>query len=107
VNPGIVEAQITGQLIQTASRMFKEEVTFNQTNVTSLDWNSYPLLRFEESPEVTPIVVQRMNERSSGAGEEVMAAAAAAIANAFFDATGLRMDQYPMTPARVLAVLKK
>jgi CO/xanthine dehydrogenase Mo-binding subunit len=48
-----------------------------------------------------------MNERSSGAGEEVMAAAAAAIANAFFDATGLRMDQYPMTPARVLAVLKK
>jgi CO/xanthine dehydrogenase Mo-binding subunit len=107
VNPGIVEAQITGQLIQTASRMFKEEVTFNQTNVTSLDWNSYPILRFEESPEVTPIVVQRMNERSSGAGEEVMAAAAAAIANAFFDATGLRMDQYPMTPARVLAVLKK
>jgi CO/xanthine dehydrogenase Mo-binding subunit len=54
VNPGIVEAQITGQLVQTASRMFKEEITFNQTNVTSLDWNSYPILRFDESPEVTP-----------------------------------------------------
>jgi nicotinate dehydrogenase subunit B len=107
VNPGIVEAQITGQLVQTASRMFKEEVTFNQTNVTSLDWNSYPILRFDESPEVTPIVVQRLNERSSGAGEEVMAAAAAAIGNAFFDATGVRMDQYPMTPSRVLAALKK
>ena len=107
VNPGIVEAQITGQLVQTASRMFKEEITFNQTNVTSLDWNSYPILRFDESPEVTPIVVQRMNERSSGAGEEVMAAAAGAIANAFFDATGVRMDQYPMTPSRVLAALKR
>jgi CO/xanthine dehydrogenase Mo-binding subunit len=107
VNPGIVEAQITGQLVQTASRMFKEEVTFNQTNVTSLDWNSYPILRFDESPEVTPIVVQRVNERSSGAGEEVMAAAAAAIANAFFDATGIRTDQYPMTPARVIATLKR
>jgi len=107
VNPGIVEAQITGQLIQTASRMFKEEVTFNTTNVTSLDWNSYPILRFDEAPEVTPVVVQRLNERASGAGEEVMAAAAAAIANAFFDATGVRMQRFPFTPARVLAALKK
>ncbi len=106
VNPGIVEAQITGQLVQTASRMFKEEVTFNTTNVTSLDWGSYPILRFDETPEVTPVVVQRLNERSSGAGEEVMAACAAAIANAFFDATGVRMQRYPFTPARVLAALK-
>ena len=56
--------------------MFKEEVTFNTTNVTSLDWNSYPILRFEECPEVTPVVVQRLDQRSTGAGEEVMAAAA-------------------------------
>jgi len=106
VNPGNVENQIRGQLIQTASRMLKEEVTFNTTNVTSLDWNTYPILRFEEAPEVTPIVVQQLNERSTGAGEEVMAGAAAAIANAFFDATGKRMQEYPLTPKRVLAVLK-
>jgi len=106
VNPGIVESQIEGQLVQTASRMFKEEVVFNTTNVTSLDWNSYPILRFDETPQVTAVVVQRPNERSSGAGEEVMAAAAAAIANAFFDATGVRMDRYPMTPKRVQAALK-
>ena len=87
--------------------MFKEEVTFNTTNVTSLDWGSYPILRFDETPEVTPVVVQRLNERSSGAGEEVMAAAAAAIANAFFDATGVRMERYPFTPSRVLATLRK
>jgi nicotinate dehydrogenase subunit B len=105
VNPANIENQISGQLVQTVSRMLKEEVTFNTTNVTSLDWNTYPILRFEECPEVTPIVVQRVNERSTGAGEEVMAGAAAAIANAFFDATGVRMEEYPLTPKRVLAVL--
>ena len=107
VNPGNVESQISGQLVQTASRMFKEEVTFTKTNVTSLDWASYPILRFEECPQVTPVVVQRLNERSTGAGEEVMAAAAGAIANAFFDATGVRMTEFPLTPKRVLAALKR
>ncbi len=107
VNPAFVENQISGQLVQTASRMLKEEVTLSTTNVTSLDWNSYPILRFEECPEVTPVVVQRLDQRSSGAGEEVMAAAAGAIGNAFFDATGVRMREYPLTPARVLAALKR
>jgi len=105
VNPGIVEAQITGQLVQTASRMLLEEVTFNERGVTSLDWASYPVMRFTDCPEVTPIVVQRLTERHFGAGEEVMAAAAAAIANAFFDATGVRMREFPFTPRRVLAAL--
>ena len=106
VNPAIVESQIRGQLVQTASRMLHEEVKFDTTGVTSLDWSTYPILRFEECPEVTPIVVQRINERSLGAGEEVMAAAAAAIANAFFDATGVRMEQFPFTRPRVLAALR-
>ncbi|HEX5432353.1 MAG TPA: molybdopterin cofactor-binding domain-containing protein [Bryobacteraceae bacterium] len=105
VNPGNVESQISGQLVQACSRMLYEEVTFDTTAVTSLDWKSYPMLRFEECPETTPIVVQRVNERCSGAGEEVMAAAAAAMANAFFDATGVRMEQYPFTPERILAAL--
>jgi CO/xanthine dehydrogenase Mo-binding subunit len=105
VNPGNIENQISGQLIQTASRMLKEEVLFDTSRVTSLDWSTYPILRFEEAPAVTPIVVQRLEERSTGAGEEVMAAAAAAIANAFFDATGVQMQEYPLTPPRVLARL--
>ncbi|MEY4642917.1 MAG: hypothetical protein RLZZ227_2911 [Pseudomonadota bacterium] len=105
VNPSNVENQIIGQLIQTASRMLHEEVTFNTTNVTSLDWSSYPILRFADSPQVTPVIVQRLNEAPLGAGEEVMAAAAAAIANAFFDATGKRMRMFPFTPERVLAAL--
>jgi len=107
VNPGNIENQISGQLVQTASRMLLEEIQFDTRQVTSLDWNSYPILRFADVPEVTPIVVQRLGERSTGAGEEVMAAAAAAIANAFFDATGVRMEQYPLTPARVLAALRR
>jgi CO/xanthine dehydrogenase Mo-binding subunit len=107
VNPAIVESQIRGQLVQTASRMVYEEVTFDTSGVTSLDWVTYPILRMVECPEVTPIVVQRINERSLGAGEEVMAAAAAAIANAFFDATGVRMEQFPFTKPRVLAALSK
>ena len=105
VNPGLVENQIIGQAVQSVSRVLKEEVTFDKTGVTSLDWNSYPVLRFAEHPEVVPIVVQRMEEPSSGAGEEVMGATAAAVANAFFDATGSRLRQYPMTAERVRTAL--
>jgi nicotinate dehydrogenase subunit B len=105
VNPLIVEHQIEGQLVQAASRMLLEEVTFDKVRVTSLDWGSYPILRFQDCPQVTPIVVQRPDQRSTGAGEETMAAAAAAIANAFFNATGRRMQRYPLTPERVRAAL--
>jgi CO/xanthine dehydrogenase Mo-binding subunit len=105
VNPGNVEAQIIGQQVQTASRMLFEEVRFDTQGVTSLDWSSYPVIRFEDCPEVTPVIVQRIDKPSQGAGEETMAAAAAAIANAFFDATGVRMTQYPFTPERVKAAL--
>ncbi len=106
VNPALVENQIEGMLIQATSRALIEEVKFTTTNVTSLDWKTYPVLRFADHPGVTPIVVQRLDERSTGAGEEVMGAAVGAIANAFFDATGARMREYPMTPERVLAVLR-
>ncbi len=105
VNPALVENQIVGMLVQATSRMLKEEVTFDNNGVTSLDWASYPVLRFAEHPDCTPIVVQRIDEPSSGAGEEVMGAAGAAIANAFFDATGVRLRQYPLTLQRVRAAL--
>jgi CO/xanthine dehydrogenase Mo-binding subunit len=105
VNPLIVERQIEGQLVQTASRMLLEEVQFDTRRVTSLDWQSYPVLRMQDCPEVRAVIVQRPAERSTGAGEETMAAAAAAIANAFFDATGRRMRRYPLLPGRVLAAL--
>ena len=105
INPALVENQIVGQMVQATSRMLKEEILFDEHGVTSLDWNSYPILRFAEAPEVVPIVVQRMEEPSTGAGEEVMGATAAAIANAVFDAAGVRMRRYPMTPPRVREAL--
>jgi len=105
VNPSNVKNQIIGQLVQTASRMLLEEVTFDESAVTSLDWASYPILRCADTPGITPVIVQHLDEEPLGAGEEVMAAAAAAIANAFFDATGRRMRSYPFTPERVLAAL--
>jgi nicotinate dehydrogenase subunit B len=107
VNPAFVENQITGMLVQATSRILMEEVTFTETNVTSLDWDTYPILRFEECPEVTAIVVQQLNEKSDAAGEEVVGPAAAAIANALFDATGVRLQEYPLTPKRVLAALAR
>ena len=105
INPAAVEAQMMGQMIQATSRTLKEEVLFDKEGVTSLDWLSYPVLRFGEHPEVIPVVVQRLDEPSSGAGEEVMGATTAAIANAFYDATGVRLRQFPMTPDRVKAAL--
>jgi len=106
VNPAIVESQIVGMSIHGTSLALKEEVRFDHAHVTSLDWNTYQTLRFGEHPAVTPIVVQRIDERSSGAGEEVLPAVVAAIGNAVFDATGVRMHQFPMTPARVLAAME-
>lgn len=104
VNPDIVESQIVGMAIQATSRVLLEEVEFSEAGVTSIDWVSYPILRFGQHPEVTPIVVKR-NDPPIGAGEEVLPAVGAAIANALFDATGKRLTQYPMTPKRVLSVL--
>jgi len=101
INPALVENQMVGQMIQATSRTLKEEVLFDNSGVTSLDWVSYPVLRFGEHPDVVPVVVQRLDEPSTGAGEEVMGATGAAIANAFFDATGVRLREYPMTPERV------
>jgi nicotinate dehydrogenase subunit B len=106
LNPGIVESQIVGMSNHGASLALKEEIQFNSNNVTSLDWNSYHTLRFAEHPAVTPIVVQQLNEPSSGAGEEVLPAVVAAIGNAFFDATGVRLRRCPLTPTRVLDALR-
>lgn len=106
VNPASVEQQIEGMMLQVASRVLHEKVRFSETNVTSLDWHSYPIMRFAESPVIIAVIVSRPDQPATGAGEEVLAAAGAAIANAFFDATGKRLYERPMTPERVLAALK-
>jgi len=100
------ESNMTGALVMGVSRALYEQVTFDTGRVTSLDWVTYPLLRFKDHPAVTTVVVQRADLQSTGNGEPPTAAVAAAIANAFFDATGVRIYEAPMTPARVRATLK-
>ncbi len=106
VAPSMIENQISGNLTMGTSRALYEEVVFNKTNVTSLDWVTYPLLRFADHAAVHYQVVQRTDLQPTGSGEPPQASVAAAIANAFFDATGVRLYEAPMTPARVRAALK-
>jgi CO/xanthine dehydrogenase Mo-binding subunit len=105
VNPGLVENQIVGQQMMAVSRALFEQLHFGKKGVTSLDWAGYPILRFREHPKVTAMVVQRLDQPSTGAGEESMAPAVAAIANAFFDATGVRLYRQPMAPGYVRGAL--
>ena len=102
--PGI-QNQMEGNLIMGLSRALCEEVAFNTLRTTSLDWVTYPILRFADAPKVSTLVVQRKDLASTGAGEPPSVPVAAAVANAFFDATGIRIRTAPMTPGRVRATL--
>jgi CO/xanthine dehydrogenase Mo-binding subunit len=88
------------------SRALVEAVQFNNKRVTGLDWVSYPILRMNDAPKVTPIIITYPDLQPAGAGDHVMEHVPAAIANAFFDATGVRIRQVPMTPAAVRATLQ-
>ena len=101
-----LESQMMGSMMMGTSRTLHEGVAFDTKRVTSLDWVTYPILRFKDHPNITYTVTQRLDLPSSGAGEPPDAAIPAAIANAFFDATGVRIRETPLTPARVRAVLK-
>jgi nicotinate dehydrogenase subunit B len=114
VYPGGSENNEEGAAVQGVSRAIVEEVTFNSKQVTSLDWVTYPMLRFKDAPKVYIHGLTRTDvpdpsgpgSRTTGSGEPALPPVAAAIANAFFDATGVRIREAPMTPARVRAVLK-
>jgi CO/xanthine dehydrogenase Mo-binding subunit len=100
-----VENQSDGGVVQIASRVLIEELRFSKTHVTSTDFSSYPILRFKDAPNVTSIILQRPDVVPQGVGEPMAMTAAAAIANAVFDATGVRLRTAPLTPARVRAAL--
>jgi len=105
VNPDGLRNQVEGCIVQTLSRALHEEVQFDRSRVTSVDWTTYPILRFPEAPAVDVILIDRPNEPLVGAGEAATAPVAAALANAVFDATGVRLRTVPFTPARVKAAL--
>ncbi len=105
INPDGVRHQIHGNVIQSTSRVLKEEVNFSSTAVTSLEWGAYPILGFPEVPDVDVLMIPRPDEPPLGAGESASVPSAAAIANAVFDATGVRFRELPLTPERVRAAL--
>jgi nicotinate dehydrogenase subunit B len=105
INPDGVKAQVEGCIIQTLSRALYEEVTFDRSRVTSTDWSSYPIMRFNDVPKLEIALIDRPAERPLGAGEAASAPVAAALANAIFDAAGVRLRTAPFTPERVRAAL--
>ncbi|MDR3516768.1 MAG: molybdopterin-dependent oxidoreductase [Azospirillaceae bacterium] len=107
INPDALKNQIEGSIVQTLSRSLHEEVTFDRAHVTSLDWASYPILTFPELPEITVDLIERRREPPFGGGEAAAAPVAAALANAVFDAVGVRLRTVPFTPDRVKAALKE
>jgi CO/xanthine dehydrogenase Mo-binding subunit len=107
VNPDGLRNQVEGCIVQTLSRALHEEVTFDRSRVTSVDWTTYPILRFAEAPAVDVILIDRPDEPLVGAGEAATAPVAAALANAVIDATGVRLRTVPFTPARVKAALAR
>jgi nicotinate dehydrogenase subunit B len=102
INPDGLHKCIEGNVIQGISRTLWEEVKFNDKTVTTVDWVSYPILDITETPEkVESVLINHPEIASSGAGEPSIRPLAAAIANAIFDATGVRMRRVPFSPDRV------
>ena len=108
VNPDGVRNQIEGSVIQTLSRALMEEVQTTRREITSVDWVSYPILRFSDLPSAIDIdLIDRPTVRAVGAGEAAASPIFAALGNAIFDATGVRLRSVPFTPERLLAARQK
>ena len=106
VNPGPLVDQIQGGIIMSLSAALKEEVKFANGGVASSNFDNYPIMRMSEAPEIDVHIV-KSTEKIGGIGEVGVPAAAPAVANALFAATGVRMRRLPMTPANVLNASKK
>jgi CO/xanthine dehydrogenase Mo-binding subunit len=105
VNPDGFRNQIEGGIIQSTSWTLREAVNFDGTRMLTRAWPDYPILRFGEIPAVDVTLINRPEERSLGVGEGSHGPTVAAIANAFFNATGKRIRDLPLAPARVKAAL--
>jgi len=106
INPDGLTNQIEGQVIQGISRTLYEEVQFDRaaSSITSRDWRSYVVLKFGDTiPEIVTVLINNLSAPVTGSGETTITIVAAAIGNAVFDATGVRMRQVPFTPENFLA----
>ena len=102
INPDGVRHQIEGNVIQSTSRALMEEVAFDRTSVTTREWGAYPIIGFPDLPDIDVLMLPRQDQPPLGVGESASVPSAAAIANAIFDATGVRFREPPFTPERIL-----
>jgi nicotinate dehydrogenase subunit B len=105
INPDGLANQIDGGMVQSTSWTLHEAVRFDRNGVTSRDWSGYPILTMPEAPEIFVSLLDRNTEKPLGAGEASPGPMAAAIGNAFANATGRRLRDLPFTPERVQAAL--
>ncbi len=106
INPDGVRHQIHGNVIQSTSRALMEEVSFDRNAVASREWGAYPIITFPDVPKIDVLMLPRPDQPPLGVGESASVPSAAAIANAIFDATGVRFRELPFTPERILAGLR-
>ncbi len=106
INPDGVINQIEGGAIQATSWVLKERVRFDRQRITSNSWSSYPILRFSEVPEVQVELIPRPDSEPLGAGEAAHGPVTAAIANAVFDALGVRVRNLPITRDSLIAAME-
>ena len=107
INPACVQSQLEGNIIQTLSRTLHEEIVYNRDGVTTVDWGSYPILTFPEVPALEFELIQRLDQPPLGVGEAASTPVPAALANAVFDATGVRLRTVPFRAERVKAALTR
>jgi len=105
INPDGVRHQIHGNVIQSTSRALMEEVAFEPSSIASREWGAYPIIQFPDVPKIDVLMLPRQDQPPMGVGESASVPSAAAIANAIFDATGVRFREPPFTPEKIRAGL--
>jgi nicotinate dehydrogenase subunit B len=106
INPDGAKNQIEGNVVQTVSRTLLEQVRYDRSHVTSVDWRTYPILTFPDVPDIDIELIDRPKEKPLGVGEPSSAIVSAAISNAVFDAVGVRLRSVPFSPQKTLAAIK-
>ncbi len=106
INPDGVRHQIQGNVIQSTSRALMEEVSFERGTVAAREWGAYPIIPFPDVPKIDVLMLPRPDQPPLGVGESASVPSAAAIANAIYDATGVRFREPPFTPERILRGLR-
>jgi len=105
INPDGVANQVEGGIVQAVSWVLKEQVRFDRSRITTRNWDDYAILRFSEAPPVEVTIIDRPDQPSLGLGEAVAGPTAAAIANAVFDAIGIRVRDLPLTRERMMVAI--